>query len=43
VPSPRFVVAFYVYFPELYAIEFGWNGLRIPGEQPTYEITKGTL
>lgn len=35
------MVSFYVYSPEEYAVEFGWNGLRIEGEAPTYEITKG--
>jgi 3,4-dihydroxy-9,10-secoandrosta-1,3,5(10)-triene-9,17-dione 4,5-dioxygenase len=37
------MISFYVYSPELYAIEFGWNGLRIPAEEPTYEITKGAF
>ena len=35
------MVSFYVYSPELYAIEFGFGGLRVDGEQPTYEITEG--
>jgi 3,4-dihydroxy-9,10-secoandrosta-1,3,5(10)-triene-9,17-dione 4,5-dioxygenase len=37
------MVSFYVYSPERYAVEIGWNGLRIEGQQPTYEITKGAL
>lgn len=37
------MVSFYVYSPELYAIEFGFGGLRVPGEQPTYEITDGAF
>jgi 3,4-dihydroxy-9,10-secoandrosta-1,3,5(10)-triene-9,17-dione 4,5-dioxygenase len=35
------MVSFYVYSPENYAIEFGFGGLRVHGEQPTYEITAG--
>jgi 3,4-dihydroxy-9,10-secoandrosta-1,3,5(10)-triene-9,17-dione 4,5-dioxygenase len=35
------MTSFYVYSPELYAIEFGWGGLKVDGEQPTYEITSG--
>lgn len=35
------MVSFYVYSPENYAIEFGFGGLRVKGEQPTYEITAG--
>jgi 3,4-dihydroxy-9,10-secoandrosta-1,3,5(10)-triene-9,17-dione 4,5-dioxygenase len=35
------MTSFYVYSPELYAIEFGYGGLRVDGEQPTYEITSG--
>jgi len=37
------MVSFYVYSPEEYAIEYGWNGLRVDGEEPTYEITKGAF
>ena len=37
------MVSFYVYSPELYAIEFGWNGLRVEREEPTYEITEGAF
>jgi 3,4-dihydroxy-9,10-secoandrosta-1,3,5(10)-triene-9,17-dione 4,5-dioxygenase len=37
------MVSFYVYSPERYAIEFGFGGLRVPGEQPTYEITEGAF
>jgi 3,4-dihydroxy-9,10-secoandrosta-1,3,5(10)-triene-9,17-dione 4,5-dioxygenase len=33
------MTSFYVYSPELYAIEFGWGGLKVDGEQPTYRIT----
>jgi 3,4-dihydroxy-9,10-secoandrosta-1,3,5(10)-triene-9,17-dione 4,5-dioxygenase len=35
------MTSFYVYSPELYAIEFGYGGLRVNGEQPVYEITSG--
>ncbi len=37
------MTSFYVYSPELYAIEFGYGGLAVNGEQPTYEITSGQL
>jgi 3,4-dihydroxy-9,10-secoandrosta-1,3,5(10)-triene-9,17-dione 4,5-dioxygenase len=37
------MVSFYVWSPELYAIEFGWNGLRVEHEEPTYEITEGAF
>lgn len=37
------MISFYVYSPEMCAVEVGWNGLRIDGEQPTYEITKGAF
>lgn len=29
--------------PERYAIEFGFGGLRVNGEQPTSEITEGAF
>jgi len=35
------MISFYVYSPERYAIEFGYGGLRVQGEQPTYHITAG--
>lgn len=37
------MVSFYVWSPENYAIECGWEGLRVPEEEPTYEITAGAL
>jgi 3,4-dihydroxy-9,10-secoandrosta-1,3,5(10)-triene-9,17-dione 4,5-dioxygenase len=37
------MVSFYVYSPERYAIEFGWDGLRVEHEEPTYEITEGAF
>ncbi len=37
------MVSFYVWSPEKYAIEFGWAGLKIPAEEPTYEITEGAF
>lgn len=37
------MVSFYVTSPEGYAVEFGWGGLRIPDQGPTYEITKGAF
>ena len=37
------MVSFYVYSPELYAIECGWNGLLVEREEPTYEITEGAI
>lgn len=38
-----YMVSFYTYSPERYAIEFGFGGRRVPGEQPTYEITEGAF
>jgi len=35
------MTSFYVYSPEMYAIEFGYGGLAVQGEQATYEITAG--
>jgi 3,4-dihydroxy-9,10-secoandrosta-1,3,5(10)-triene-9,17-dione 4,5-dioxygenase len=35
------MTSFYVYSPELYAIEFGYGGLRVDGQQPVYEIGVG--
>jgi len=37
------MVSFYVYSPELLAIEYGWNGLLVDGEVPTYEISEGAF
>lgn len=37
------MVSFYVYSPEDLAIEFGWDGLRIESEVPTYEISEGAF
>lgn len=37
------MLSFYVYSPELYAIECGFEGLRILDEEPTYAITEGAL
>lgn len=37
------MVSFYVYSPELHAIEFGWGGLRIPDRGPTYAISEGAF
>ena len=37
------MVSFYVYSPERYAVEVGWNGLRVEREEPTYEITEGAF
>jgi 3,4-dihydroxy-9,10-secoandrosta-1,3,5(10)-triene-9,17-dione 4,5-dioxygenase len=37
------MVSFYVWSPERYAVEFGWNGLRVETEEPTYEITEGAF
>ncbi|ODU06024.1 MAG: 2,3-dihydroxybiphenyl 1,2-dioxygenase [Pseudonocardia sp. SCN 72-86] len=37
------MLSFYVYSPENYAVEFGWNGLRVEHEEPTYNITEGAL
>ena len=37
------MVSFYVYSPEMYAVEFGWNGMRVEHEEPTYEITQGAF
>ena len=35
------MVSFYVYSPEHYAIEVGYDGLRVEEPVPTYEITAG--
>jgi len=37
------MVSFYVWSPENYAVEFGWGGLRVETEEPTYEITEGAF
>ncbi len=37
------MVSFYVYSPENYAIEFGYDGLRVETPVPTYEITAGAF
>lgn len=37
------MVSFYVYSPDNYAFEFGWNGLQVTEEVPTYAITEGAL
>lgn len=37
------MVSFYVWSPENYAIEFGWNGLKVPEPVPVYEITEGAF
>jgi len=37
------MLSFYVYSPELYAIECGWQGLLVTAEEPTYAITQGAL
>jgi 3,4-dihydroxy-9,10-secoandrosta-1,3,5(10)-triene-9,17-dione 4,5-dioxygenase len=37
------MVSFYVTSPEGYSIEYGWDGLRVDGEEPTYEITQGAF
>lgn len=35
------MVSFYVYSPENLAVEYGWNGLQVEGDVPTYEISEG--
>ncbi|MFC1437277.1 VOC family protein [Streptacidiphilus sp. N1-10] len=37
------MVSFYVWSPENYAVEFGWNGLQVPEPVPVYEITEGAF
>jgi len=37
------MVSFYVYSPEDYAIEVGYDGLRVETPHPTYEITAGAF
>lgn len=37
------MVSFYVYSPEGLAIEYGWDGLRVEEEVPTFEITEGAF
>ncbi|MFT4262941.1 MAG: VOC family protein [Nocardioides sp.] len=38
-----YMVSFYVWSPENYAIEFGYGGRRVEGEAATYEITEGAF
>ncbi|AZG45867.1 VOC family protein [Gordonia insulae] len=37
------MVSFYVYSPDTYAFEFGFDGLQVPDRVPTYNITEGAL
>ncbi len=37
------MVSFYVYSPERYAIECGWNGLRVLDEQPDLRDHEGRV
>ncbi|WP_416955388.1 VOC family protein [Streptomyces sp. Agncl-13] len=37
------MVSFYVWSPENYAVEFGWDGLKVPEPVPVYEITDGAF
>lgn len=37
------MVSFYVHSPEGLAIEYGWDGLRVEEEVPTFEITEGAF
>jgi 3,4-dihydroxy-9,10-secoandrosta-1,3,5(10)-triene-9,17-dione 4,5-dioxygenase len=37
------MISFYVYSPENYAIEVGYDGLRVEAPRPTYEITSGAF
>ncbi|MET8978821.1 VOC family protein [Streptomyces sp. NPDC004539] len=37
------MVSFYVWSPENIAVEFGWNGLKVPEPVPVYEITDGAF
>jgi 3,4-dihydroxy-9,10-secoandrosta-1,3,5(10)-triene-9,17-dione 4,5-dioxygenase len=38
-----YMVSFYVWSPENIAVEFGYDGDRVAGLQPTYEITEGAF
>jgi 3,4-dihydroxy-9,10-secoandrosta-1,3,5(10)-triene-9,17-dione 4,5-dioxygenase len=37
------MVSFYVWSPENIAVEFGYDGDRVTGAEPTYEITEGAF
>ena len=37
------MVSFYVWSPELHAVEFGFDGDRVSAAAPTYEITEGAV
>lgn len=37
------MVSFYVYSPDNYAFEFGWDGLLVSEPVPTYNITEGAF
>lgn len=37
------MVSFYVLSPDGFAVEFGYDGLRVTGDEPVYEITDGAF
>ncbi len=37
------MVSFYVISPGGFAVEFGYDGLRVDGDEPVYEITEGAF
>jgi 3,4-dihydroxy-9,10-secoandrosta-1,3,5(10)-triene-9,17-dione 4,5-dioxygenase len=37
------MVSFYVISPGGFAVEFGYDGLRVTGDEPVYEITEGAF
>jgi 3,4-dihydroxy-9,10-secoandrosta-1,3,5(10)-triene-9,17-dione 4,5-dioxygenase len=37
------MVSFYVISPNGFAVEFGFDGLRVKGDEPVYEITEGAF
>lgn len=37
------MVSFYVISPGGFAVEFGYDGLRVEGDEPVYEITEGAF
>jgi len=37
------MTSFYVYTPDKFAVEYGWQGIRVPEPETTYEITQGSF
>ena len=37
------MISFYVYTPDLSAVELGWGGPLVTSDEPTYAITRGAF